>query len=73
MNSNPETLLIHRLRRWASDFRKQKGTLPTLSDLEKGGFPKDLVAKAVKQGKLEELYVTMTSGAIAKGYKAKVD
>lgn len=61
---------IHRLRRFAEEFRQSHGQLASLSDLEAAGFDKKLVARAVKLGKLQELYVTMTNSAIIKGYKA---
>ena len=49
----------------------QSGQMPTLSDLGKQGFDKSIVEAALKDGILEEFYVTLTSGTIVKGYKLR--
>ena len=61
-----------RLCREVLRHREAHATLPTLRDLEKAGFPKDVVLAAVKAGRLVELYVPMTNGAIVKGYKVVI-
>ncbi len=58
-----------RLVRFAKDFRTEKAQLPTLRDLEATGFSKRQIDSAVKKGALVELYVTLTTGAVVKGYK----
>lgn len=58
-----------RLCREVLRHREVHATLPTLRDLEKAGFSKDIVDGAVKAGRLVELYVPMTTGALVKGYK----
>lgn len=62
-----------RLFRFIDEHRRREGTLPTLQDLERGGFAKALVNDAVRQGLLSELYVTLTSGSVVKGYKRRED
>ena len=65
----PDTFTFRRLAKFCDDYRQQKGLLPTLADLEAGGFEKKLVASAVKEGWVEELYVTLTNGSVMKGFK----
>ena len=62
---------LRRLTRFAETFRDKKAQLPTLKDFEEGGFDKSVVAQAVKEECLVELYVNLTSGAVVKGYKKK--
>jgi hypothetical protein len=69
LTADPFTL--KRLVRFAESFRERTATLPTLKDFEADGFDKALVDGAVKKGLLAELYVTLTSGAVVKGYKKK--
>lgn len=58
-----------RLLRFIESFRSSSGQLPTLNDLEEGGFSKEAVKQALKARLIEEFYVTLTSGTIMKGYK----
>jgi hypothetical protein len=60
-----------RLEKFVEDFRVRSGELPTAADLESGGFGRDLVKAALKDGVLEEFYVALTSGTIVKGYKLR--
>ncbi len=69
MKLDPFTL--KRLARFAETFRDKKAQLATLKDFEAEGFEKAVVDQAVKDGFLVELYVTMTTGAVVKGYKKK--
>lgn len=69
MKLDPFTL--RRLSKFAQTFREKKATLPTLKDFEESGFDKGVVAQAVKEEFLVELYVNLTSGAVVKGYKKK--
>ena len=59
--------------RFAEDFRNRQGQLATLADFEKNGFPKIWVETAVKKKLLAELYVTLTTGAVVKGYKPHLE
>jgi len=60
---------LRRLVKFTEDFRARKGEFPVLPDLADEGFTKTLVQWAVKTKALEEVYVTLTSGATVKGYK----
>ena len=60
---------LQRLRRFVIDFRGRFAKLPTLADLESAGFGKSVVEAARKKKLIQELYVTLTNGAIVKGYK----
>jgi hypothetical protein len=60
---------LRRLAKFVETYRSQHGQLPTLGDLEKGGYERSTVATAVKKKMIAELYVTLTSGAIVKGYQ----
>ena len=51
--------------------RRSAARQPTLKDFEGAGFAPALVARAVREEKLQELYVTLTTGAIVKGYKVR--
>lgn len=66
-----DTFTLKRLARFALTFREKNATLATLNDLEKEGFDKATVDDAVKAGVVVELYVTLTTGAVVKGYKKK--
>lgn len=65
----PDPFTLRRLAKFAEDFRAQNGVLPTIKDFESRGFSKEQVDQAVRAKALVELYVTLTSGAVAKGYK----
>ncbi len=58
-----------RLVRFVEEHRRKSGVLPTLQDFEASGFPRTQIDQAVRQKVLEQLYVTLTSGTIVKGYK----
>ena len=62
---------LKRLARFTDDFRRQHARLATLKDLESAGFEKAVVERAVRDELVEELYVTLTTGAVQKGYKSK--
>ncbi len=58
-----------RLKKFIETFREQKGQLPTLPDLEKGGFESKVIDAAVAARAIEKFYVTLTNGTIMKGFK----
>jgi hypothetical protein len=60
-----------RLTKFIEDFRKCSGVLPTLQDFERAEFARDLIELAVKQGLIEQFYVTLTSGTVVKGFKIR--
>jgi hypothetical protein len=60
-----------RLRKVIDDFRAKSGQLPTLSNLIENGFSHDVVKAALKDGLIEEFYVTLTNGTVVKGFKTK--
>jgi hypothetical protein len=60
-----------RLEKFIEDFRAQRGQLPTLRDLDAGGFPEATVDRALKAGAIERFYVTLTNGSVVKGYKIR--
>ncbi len=60
-----------RLTRFIGAHREGSGQLPTLKDLAAAGFEKSVVEAALKDGVIEEFYVTLTSGTIVKGYKVR--
>jgi hypothetical protein len=66
-----DAFTLQRLKKFVIEHRASSGTLPTLADLERAGFPKTLVDAAKKKKLIEELYVTLTNGSIVKGFKAK--
>ena len=66
-----DAFTIRRLLKFTEDFREKKGQLPIGKDYEGAGFTAALVDYAVREGKLVALYVTLTSGAIVKGFKVK--
>ncbi len=61
-----------RLIRFIEDFRTRAGQLPTLRDLDEGGFDDETVKVAIKSKIIEQFYVTLTNGTIVKGYKLVV-
>lgn len=69
--SKIDSFTAARLRRFVDQHRMRSAQLPTLRDLEEAGFPKATIESAVAGDVLVELYVTMTSGAVVKGYKVK--
>jgi len=60
-----------RLTRFIGEFRQKQAQLPTLKDFAENGFSSDDVAYAEKKKLIEKFYVTLTNGAIVKGYKVK--
>lgn len=67
--TKPDSFTTKRLVRFTGEFRARHARLPTLRDMEENGFAKELVDHAVKERRLVELYVTLTTGAVVKGYK----
>jgi hypothetical protein len=63
---------LRRIARFIDDFRSREGVLPTLKDFEANGFERTLIDSAVRDEKLELLYVALTNGTIVKGYKLKL-
>lgn len=64
---------LRRLAKFVESFRSRRGQLPTLSDLEKEGYERSTVDAAVKKKLIQGLYVTMTTGAVVKGYQIVKD
>jgi hypothetical protein len=62
---------LKRLCRHVQSHRNVHGTLPTLQDLERSGFSKEIVKAAVKKKMIQELYSDMTTGAVVKVYKVE--
>jgi len=60
-----------RIARFVEDHRRQSGQLPVLQDFEKSGISREQVDAAVRDGIIEQFYVTLTNGTILKGYKIK--
>jgi len=58
-----------RIEKFVSEFRSKQGQLPTLKNLEAGGFSPDQIQAAIQSKVIEEFYVTLTNGTIVKGYK----
>jgi hypothetical protein len=58
-----------RIRKFVENFRSTQGQLPTLRHFQEAGFSKEIVDLAVTDRVLEEFYVTLTNGAVVKGYK----
>ena len=58
-----------RILNFIRGFKTKTGELPTFRDLEEGRFGEDIVKQAVKDGLIEELFVTLTSGTIVKGFR----
>ncbi len=64
---------LKRLCKFIEDHRAQKALMPTLSDLDQNGFPKEVVQAALKKGLIKELYSDMNTGAVVKVYKVNRD
>jgi hypothetical protein len=61
-----------RLIRFVENFRFQSGQIPTLRDFDAAGFGQDQVELGIKDGFLEQYYVTLSNGTIVKAYKLRV-
>ena len=59
-----------RVIQFAKQFRQRSAQFPILRDFEAAGFTKEQVQRTVKNKQLVEVYVTLTNGATAKGFKA---
>lgn len=66
-----DSFTLHRLAKFSRTFRENSAQLPTLADFEKEGFAPEMVEQAVRNKILEALYVTLTTGAVVKVYKAR--
>jgi hypothetical protein len=62
-----------RIERFIEKHRSSSGQLPSFQDFERGGFDRELIKVAERQGFIEEFYVTLTNGTIIKGYKVRSD
>ena len=62
-----------RLLKFIEEFRSRSGVHPTLQDLGATGFDRDCVDQALRQGLIEQFYVTLTSGTVVKGFKIKTE
>jgi len=71
--SKLDPFTVRRLWKFIEDFRQRQGQLPTLRDLETGGFDREVVELATREKVVDSLYVTLTNGAIVKGFKARHD
>ena len=60
-----------RIHHFIEMFREKTGQLPSLRDLTDNGFEKPLIQKAEKEKIIEMYYVTLTTGAVIKGYRAR--
>jgi hypothetical protein len=58
-----------RIVKFTREFRQTHGQLPTLKDYENNGIEKSLVDAAEAKKIIEKFYVTLTNGAVVKGYK----
>ncbi|MCM2278082.1 MAG: hypothetical protein NDJ89_08395 [Oligoflexia bacterium] len=58
-----------RIARFIEDHRARSGQLPTFQDFEKAGIEKTLVKDAIREKLVEEFYLTLTNGAVVKGFK----
>ena len=58
-----------RILNFIREFKTKTGELPTFRDLEEARFSDEIVKQAVKDGLIEELFVTLTSGTIVKGFR----
>jgi hypothetical protein len=61
-----------RIVRFIEEFRTRMGHMPSLTDFEASYIDHTVVDRAVRDGLLEQLYVTLTNGTVVKGYKVKV-
>jgi hypothetical protein len=68
-NSPLDPFTSRRLARFIEQFRARSGQLPTAQDLQGGGFDGEVIKAAIKEKRIEEFYVTLTSGTIVKGFK----
>jgi hypothetical protein len=68
-----DSFTARRLKKFIDEFRHSKAQLPTLKDLESGGFGKEMIDRATREHVVESLYVTLTNGTIVKGFKVKAD
>ena len=68
-----DLLTRKRLQRFIDEFRRAKAQLPTQRDLESGGFTRDQVDQALREKAIDSLYVTLTTGAVVKGFKTRID
>ena len=73
MRTRLDPFTQRRLLRFLEEFRARQGVLPTLKDFEAGGFERDQVEQAIRQGLIEQFYVTLTSGTVVKGFKVKTE
>ncbi|MSP18742.1 MAG: hypothetical protein EXR74_04140 [Bdellovibrionales bacterium] len=62
-----------RLKKSIISHRERCATFPSLKELEEYGFTKKQVEFGVKDKIIEQLYATLTSGAIIKVFKVKID
>ncbi len=68
-----DAFTIGRMKKFIKSFRETKAQLPTIKDFEAAGFSTDDLKSAEKQKTIESFYVTLTTGAVVKGFKIKVD
>jgi hypothetical protein len=66
-----DAFTLKRICKFIVDFRERTAQLPTLKDLDAGGFDAATVAAAESAKKIEKFYVTLTNGSVVKGYKVK--
>lgn len=62
-----------RLKKSIITHREKSATFPSLKELEQYGFTKKQVELGVKNKIIEQLYATLTSGAVIKVFKVKID
>ncbi len=60
-----------RIKKTVLEHRKAHAQFPTLKDLERYGFSKKEIDKAVKEKWLDQLYVNLTTGAVVKVFRVK--
>ena len=60
---------LRRLEKVVAGHRARTGELPTFRDLEAAGFAPELLKRAVRDGHLTELFVTLSNGSVVKGFK----
>lgn len=61
-----------RLTRFVEEFQNKTGQLPVLQDFERAGIARAVVDLAIKDGLIEQFYVTLSNGTIVKGYKIRL-
>ena len=64
---------LKRLKKFVEEFRARTGQYATQRDLESANFDGETLKAALKKKVVQELYVTMTSGAVVKVFKASED